>query len=89
MNDQSTVRLVIGVLGVLALTVVIGGIVLVMDEKSMPDALIAMGSVSVGAVAGILARTSGDSPVPVTLQDEPIETIAAPAKPKKGTGKKS
>lgn len=75
MNDQSTVRLVIGVLGFLALTVVIGAIVLVMGDKDMPEALIAMGSVAVGAVAGILSRTGGDTPQPVQVMNAPADPV--------------
>lgn len=75
MNNQRTVLLVISVLGVLALAVVIGGIVLALDDKSLPGELIAIGSAAAGAVGGILSRTSNDTqqvsgpgggPVPVT-----------------------
>lgn len=64
MNSQSTVRLVIGVLGLLALAVVIGGFALAMTDRSIPESLIAIGSAAAGAVAGILART-GESEVRV------------------------
>lgn len=64
MNSQSTVRLVIGVLGLLALAVVIGGIYLTAQDKSLPGELIAIGSAAAGAVGGILSRT-GDDPQPV------------------------
>jgi NADPH-dependent curcumin reductase CurA len=64
-NDQSTVRLVIGVLGLLAFTVVAGGIVLALSDRSIPEALIAMGSAAAGAVGSILARTGGSDPQPV------------------------
>lgn len=67
MNDQSTVRLVIGVLGALALAVVIGGIYLVSNDKSIPDALIAMGSASAASVGTMLARTGTNEPQPVEV----------------------
>lgn len=65
MNDQSTVRLVIGVLGLLAFTVVAGGIVLAITDRSIPEALIAMGAAAAGAVGSILARTGSSEPTPV------------------------
>jgi hypothetical protein len=74
MNSQSTVRLVIAVLGLLALAVVCGGILLALDDKSLPGELIAIGSAAAGAVGGILSRTGnetqqvvgpGGGPVPV------------------------
>jgi hypothetical protein len=58
MNDQSTVRIVILVLAALALSVVIGGIVLALNDKSLPGELIAIGSAAAGAVGGILSKTS-------------------------------
>lgn len=72
MNDQSTVRIVIAVLGLLALAVVVGGIVLALDDKALPGELIAIGSAAAGAVGGILSRT-GPSEVQVTNRaDEPV-----------------
>ena len=76
MNTPTTVRLVIGVLGLVAVLVVIGGIVLTLDDKALPESLIAIGSLAVGAVAGILSKTNDDvhiantaiDPVPVTDQ---------------------
>ena len=75
MNDQSTVRLVIGVLGLLALSTVIGGIYLTATGHELPGELIAIGSAAAGAIGGILSRTGsetqqvtgpGGGPVPVT-----------------------
>jgi hypothetical protein len=75
MNNQRTVLLVIAVLGALALAVVVGGIVLALEDKSLPGELIAIGSAAAGAVGGILSKTGGETqqvvgpgggPVPVT-----------------------
>lgn len=76
MKNQTTTTLVIGVLGLVAVIAMIGGIVLTLDDKTLPESIIAMGSLAVGAIAGILAK-SGDTddvritntpadPVPVT-----------------------
>lgn len=79
MNTQSTVRLVIGVLGAVAIINVIGGILLTLNDKAMPDAQIAIASLAVGAVAGILSRT-GDTDVRVVNEANdpvPVEGGAA------------
>lgn len=87
--DQKTVRLVISVLGMLALTVVIGAIVLSYQEKTIPDALIALGSVSVGAVAGILSKTSGsETPQAVEVVNVAADPVPVESQPvKKATRK--
>lgn len=66
MTDRITVRLVIGSLSALALVVVVGGIVLALDDKSLPGELIAIGSLAAGAVAGILSKTGHSEPTEVT-----------------------
>jgi uncharacterized membrane protein HdeD (DUF308 family) len=78
-NNQSTVRLVIAFLGLLALVTVVGGIVLALNDKSLPGELIAIGSAAAGSVAGILSRTGEDAEVrvvndandPVPITDQP------------------
>ena len=77
MTDQSTIRLVIGTLAVLALAVVGGGIYLTAIDRALPGELIAIGAAAAGGVAGILSRTTSDpQPVtgpmggPVTVRDE-------------------
>lgn len=57
-NDAFTIRLVIIVLGALALSVVVGGIYLVSTDHQIPDALIAIGSAAAASVGTILARGS-------------------------------
>lgn len=84
MNSQSTVRLVIAVLGLLALAVVVGGIVLALDDKSLPGELIAIGSAAAGAVGSILAKTGDTSePQAVTVTNptgDPVPVDPVPAK---------
>lgn len=62
MNDQSTVRIVIAALGLLAFAVVVGGIYLTAIDKSLPGELIAIGAAAAGAVGGILSRTGAAEP---------------------------
>lgn len=73
-HDQFVVRLVILFLGLFALTTLLGGIYLAAVGKAIPDALIAMGGTAIGAVGGILSRTSA-GPTEVTVvnpADEPV-----------------
>lgn len=80
MNSQSTVRLVIGVLGLLALSVVVGGFALAMTDRSIPESLIAIGSAAAGAVAGILSRT-GDTDVRVVNDEADPVPVEQPDRP--------
>lgn len=83
MNDQSTVRMVIGVLGALALLVVAGGIYLTSQDRSIPDALIAMGSGAAASVGTLLARTGTNEPQQVEVVNvsaEPVPVDPVPAK---------
>lgn len=75
MNDQSTVRIVIGVLGALAVVVVAGGIALAFTDRTLPGELIAMGSAAAGAVGGILSRTGSNDPTPVTVVNRPADPV--------------
>ena len=79
MNDQSTVRLVIGLLGLLALATVVGGICLAFTDRGLPGELIAIGSAAAGSIAGILSHTSSDPQEVVGPEGGPVETVDAPA----------
>lgn len=57
-SDALTIRIVILVLGAIALSVVLGGIYLVSTDHQIPDALIAIGSAAAASVGTILARGS-------------------------------
>lgn len=71
MTDRLTVRLVVATLGLVALLTIAGGFWLAHDDKGIPDALIALGSSSVGAIAALLARTSSAPTVTVADDDTP------------------
>lgn len=60
MTDTFTIRLVVASLAIISLVAITGGLVLSYTERSIPDAIIALGSACVGALSGILARTSSD-----------------------------
>lgn len=58
MNDQWAVRIVLMALFLITITVVAGGIYLTANDKDLPGELIAIGSASAGAIAGILSKTN-------------------------------
>jgi cytochrome bd-type quinol oxidase subunit 1 len=51
-------KLMVGFLGLLASTAVVGAIILVATDKEVPEILIAIGSAAVGALAGALVPTA-------------------------------
>jgi hypothetical protein len=51
-------RMVVGALGLIGVIAIIGAIVLVALGKNAPDVLVALGSASVGALAGLLMPVS-------------------------------
>ena len=56
---QPTIYLVVVVaLALLGVLTVLGGIVLAWGEKTLPESVIVLGSVAVGALAGMVAPTS-------------------------------
>ena len=58
MTDKTVVQLVVVILGIMALASLgIGGYLAVV-EKPIPDFIIGIGTGAMGAVAGLLARTS-------------------------------
>lgn len=59
--DSSSRKIALVILGLLALAVVIGGLFLTSDDKTLPDALLALGSVAVGAIAGIVTPSKAES----------------------------
>ena len=61
MNDRFIMRLVVLALAALGIIIVLGGISLSFVDRSVPDALIAIGSGAVGALGGILSRSPLDA----------------------------
>ena len=57
MTSRTTVLAVVISLGLIAVIVVAGGIVLAGLDKTIPDALIAIGAGASGALAGVLSST--------------------------------
>lgn len=57
-TDRGTVRLVVLVLGLVAVAGIVLIGVLAYQAKAVPDALIALASASLSAVAALLAKTS-------------------------------
>lgn len=53
MNSRTLVIALIA-LSVVALTVIVGGIILALNDTTMPEFLVAIGGTSVGALAGIV-----------------------------------
>jgi hypothetical protein len=53
--DRWVYRIVVITLGLVVLVAAVGSIILVMSGKTTPEALVALGSAAVGALAGLLA----------------------------------
>lgn len=54
-TDVWIYRIVVGTLGLAVVGAIAGGIILAVQEKTVPDLLVAIGSAAVGALAGLLA----------------------------------
>ena len=61
-SDKWVYRIVVGILGLIALTALAGGLLLAYKkpEKELPQMLVALGSTAVGALAGLLAPSPRD-----------------------------
>lgn len=79
MADRLTVRMIVAVLGFIAVTIVVGGIWLANEDKSLTDALIAIGAGAVGSLSSFLVSTRGGSSEPVTVTNPP--TAPVPVEP--------
>lgn len=55
MNNDRNVTIALIALALVALTVVIGGVALALNDKALPGELIAIGSGAAGAIAGVVA----------------------------------
>lgn len=56
-NDRLFYRIVSCALSIVIVLTIVGGIWLAGNDKEIPDAIIALGSTAVGALAGVLAGT--------------------------------
>lgn len=79
MTDKLTVNLVVIFLGVIAVSAMVIAGLLILNDKSIPDMFVAMGSGALGGLAGILARTStgGDQVIVANEPDQPVPVDAA------------
>lgn len=59
-NDRVTIRIVAAVLGIVSVCIAIGGLLLAWADKDVPDPVVAMGSVALGALAALLASVRAD-----------------------------
>src|SRR5687768_14973661 len=60
MTDTFTVRAVIVFLGIIALSGVVGGFYLAAQAKTVPDFIIGITATAIGALGGILSKTSSE-----------------------------
>jgi hypothetical protein len=86
MNSRLNFNLLVSFLGFTVLVDVIGGIVLTYADKSIPDALIALGSAALGALGtAFINPPNGDSPLPVSVENEPVRVTTGYV-PEEGSG---
>lgn len=78
MTDPLTLRLVLAFAGLTVLAAMVGGIALAYTDRTLPDALIALGSGALGLLGGaaiptgrqeVVIRQPVNEPVPVTTDD--------------------
>lgn len=72
MADRTVTLAVLVILGAVSLAVVVGGLVLAMNDKSLPGELIAIGAGGVGAIAGLLAPAGRSEVEVVNRPDKPV-----------------
>lgn len=74
MTEIRNISLVIIFLGLTTLAIVVGAILLALDEKSIPDALIGLGGTSLGALGAMLSKTSA-GPQAVQVVNQPADPV--------------
>lgn len=82
-SERTTINIVVGLLGLVVLFGMgIGGF-LAIDDKNVPDFIIATTSGAIGAIASLLSKTSsGAQPVEVVnVAADPVPVAETPAKP--------
>lgn len=57
-NDTITVRIVVTLLGLVALSIILAATILALDSKVLPPELVTLGGVAVGALGAMLASTA-------------------------------
>ena len=92
-TDKFTINAVVVGLIALGLAVIVGAVVLTLNDKQVSDALWGLAGTAVGALGSLLARTttSDGEPTPVNVVNVPADPVpvdTTPAKkaaPKRGT----
>lgn len=75
-EDRFPIRAVIIVLGLVGLICVIGEVWLASTQTTIPDSLDRLGIFALGAVAGILSKTSSPAePAPVQVMNDEDEAV--------------
>lgn len=75
MTDRTTVRMVLLFGGLTVLAAMLGGIALAYTDRTLPDALIALGSGALGLLTGAAIPTGHDEPQRVVVdqpEDQPV-----------------
>ncbi len=57
-NDTITVRIVVTLLGLVALSIILAATILSLNDRELPPELITLGGVAVGALGAMLASTA-------------------------------
>ncbi len=65
MTSQKTITLVLIFLGFIALTLIIGAFVLLLDNRNVPEVVWTLIGTTVGALASLLVSTRANEPPPV------------------------
>lgn len=75
MTDNVTVRMVLAFAGVTVLAAMLGGIALAIYDRTLPDALIALGSGALGLLGGAALPTGRQEVIVRQPAGEPVPTI--------------
>ena len=75
-TDRFTVNAVVVGLITLGLAVIVGAVVLTLNDKTVSDALWGLAGTAVGALGSLLARTTtNDDPTPVNVVNPPAQPV--------------
>lgn len=77
-HDAITMRIALVLLGLIALACIGAGTALLLDDKSVPDAFIALASSGVTAIGLLLTRPIGGTQ-DVNVVGEPLQVTETPA----------
>ena len=81
MTDRKIVLAVVVTLGFLAVTSLVGIVMLAVLEKPVPDVLQNVGIGSMSAVAALLAKTSTSETQPVSVENPPSDPVMVETAP--------